>query len=122
MKTIVAFSGGKDSLAALLWIRNNFTKNFTTVFSDIGWENEITYQYINITMSQLKDVTIELTAFSKPIREQLKKQGISFAPEEIKERQKDAEAISRLYMSGMLPVGETDLLRRKLANRIISKL
>ena len=47
MKTIVTFSGGKDSLAALLWIRNNFTKNFTTVFCDTGWENPITYQYIN---------------------------------------------------------------------------
>ncbi|MCL2651551.1 MAG: phosphoadenosine phosphosulfate reductase family protein [Candidatus Azobacteroides sp.] len=47
MKTIVTFSGGKDSLAALLWIRNNFTKNFTTVFCDTGWENPITYLYIN---------------------------------------------------------------------------
>ncbi|MDR1897991.1 MAG: phosphoadenosine phosphosulfate reductase family protein [Prevotellaceae bacterium] len=46
MKTIVTFSGGKDSLAALLWIRNNFTKNFTTVFCDTGWENPITYWYI----------------------------------------------------------------------------
>ena len=47
MKTIVTFSGGKDSLAALLWIRNNFSKNFTTVFCDTGWENPITYRYIN---------------------------------------------------------------------------
>ena len=37
MRTIVTFSGGKDSLAALLWIRNNFTKNFTTAFC--GMEN-----------------------------------------------------------------------------------
>jgi 3'-phosphoadenosine 5'-phosphosulfate sulfotransferase (PAPS reductase)/FAD synthetase len=41
MKTIVTFSGGKDSLAALLWIRNNFTKNFTTVFCDTGWTIEV---------------------------------------------------------------------------------
>ena len=47
MKTIVTFSGGKDSLAALLWARNNFTRNFTTVFCDTGWEHPITYQYIN---------------------------------------------------------------------------
>jgi len=47
MKTIVTFSGGKDSLAALLWIRNNFTKNFTTVFCDTGLESPITYRYIN---------------------------------------------------------------------------
>jgi 3'-phosphoadenosine 5'-phosphosulfate sulfotransferase (PAPS reductase)/FAD synthetase len=53
MKTIVTFSGGKDSLAALLWIRNNFTKNFTTVFCDTGWENPITYRYINETAETL---------------------------------------------------------------------
>jgi len=47
MQTIATFSGGKDSLAALLWTRNNFTKNFTTVFCDTGWENPITYRYIN---------------------------------------------------------------------------
>ena len=47
MKTIVTFSGGKDSLAALLWIRNNFTNNFITVFCDTGWEHPLTYRYIN---------------------------------------------------------------------------
>ena len=47
MKVIVTFSGGKDSLAALLWTRNNFTKKFTTVFCDTGWENPVTYRYIH---------------------------------------------------------------------------
>jgi 3'-phosphoadenosine 5'-phosphosulfate sulfotransferase (PAPS reductase)/FAD synthetase len=53
MKTIVTFSGGKDSLAALLWIRNNFTKNLTTVFCDTGWENPITYRYIEQVKEKL---------------------------------------------------------------------
>jgi len=53
MKAIVTFSGGKDSLAALLWIRNNFSKNFTTVFCDTGWENPITYRYINQVAEKL---------------------------------------------------------------------
>ena len=53
MKTIATFSGGKDSLAALLWIRNNFTKNFTTVFCDTGWENPITYRYIDKVSEKL---------------------------------------------------------------------
>lgn len=43
MKIIVTFSGGKDSLAALLWVRNNMTTNFIAVFCDTGWESEITY-------------------------------------------------------------------------------
>ena len=54
MRTIVTFSGGKDSLAALLWVRNNFTKNFTTVFCDTGWESPITYDYINEIVDKLQ--------------------------------------------------------------------
>ena len=46
MKVIVTFSGGKDSLAALLWVKNNLTKDFITVFCDTGWEHPITYKYI----------------------------------------------------------------------------
>jgi len=38
MKVIVSFSGGKDSLAALLWTREHITNNFTTVFCDTGWD------------------------------------------------------------------------------------
>jgi 3'-phosphoadenosine 5'-phosphosulfate sulfotransferase (PAPS reductase)/FAD synthetase len=53
MKTIVTFSGGKDSLAALLWVRNNFTKNFTTVFCDTGWEHPLTYKYIDEVKEKL---------------------------------------------------------------------
>jgi 3'-phosphoadenosine 5'-phosphosulfate sulfotransferase (PAPS reductase)/FAD synthetase len=53
MKTVVTFSGGKDSLAALLWIRNNFTKNFTTVFCDTGWEHPMTYRYIDEVAEKL---------------------------------------------------------------------
>ncbi|MDR0754175.1 MAG: phosphoadenosine phosphosulfate reductase family protein [Prevotellaceae bacterium] len=54
MKIIVTFSGGKDSLAALLWVRNNLTKNFTTVFCDTGWEHPITYSYIDEIAKTLK--------------------------------------------------------------------
>ena len=47
MKVIVTFSGGKDSLAALLWTREHITNNFTTVFCDTGWEHPLTYEYIH---------------------------------------------------------------------------
>lgn len=47
MKVLVSFSGGKDSLAALLWTREHITRNFTTVFCDTGWEHPLTYEYIN---------------------------------------------------------------------------
>lgn len=47
MRVIVTFSGGKDSLAALLWTREHITKDFTTVFCDTGWEHPLTYEYIH---------------------------------------------------------------------------
>ena len=47
MKVIVTFSGGKDSLAALLWTREHITRNFTTVFCETGWEHPLTYEYIH---------------------------------------------------------------------------
>lgn len=53
MKVIVTFSGGKDSLAALLWVREHITKNFTTVFCDTGWEHPLTYEYIRDVAAKL---------------------------------------------------------------------
>lgn len=53
MKVIVTFSGGKDSLAALLWTREHITRNFTTVFCDGGWEHPLTYDYIHRTADKL---------------------------------------------------------------------
>lgn len=53
MKVIVTFSGGKDSLAALLWTREHITRNFTTVFCDTGWEHPLTYEYIHRTADKL---------------------------------------------------------------------
>ena len=53
MKTIVTFSGGKDSLATLLWVRNNITKDFITVFCDTGWEHPLTYEYIQEIKTKL---------------------------------------------------------------------
>lgn len=49
MKVIVSFSGGKDSLAALLWVREHITTNFTTVFCDTGWEHLSTVSPTNCT-------------------------------------------------------------------------
>lgn len=47
MKNIVAFSGGKDSLALLIWVINTKGKeNLEVVFCDTGWEAEETYKHI----------------------------------------------------------------------------
>lgn len=63
MKVIVTFSGGKDSLAALLWVREHITRNFTTVFCDTGWEHPKTYEYINQIADKLR---LDLVTLKSP--------------------------------------------------------
>ena len=47
MKVVVAFSGGKDSQASLIWAVKKFgTKNIIAVFCDTGCEHSLTYQHI----------------------------------------------------------------------------
>jgi 3'-phosphoadenosine 5'-phosphosulfate sulfotransferase (PAPS reductase)/FAD synthetase len=47
IKVLVAFSGGKDSLASLIWAVNKYgVDSCEAVFCDTGWEHELTYQHI----------------------------------------------------------------------------
>lgn len=57
------FTGGKDSLAALLWVREHITTNFTTVFCDTGWEHPLTYEYINRIADRLN---LDLVTLKSP--------------------------------------------------------
>jgi len=45
MKYIVTFSGGKDSLATIIWAKENLP-DFEVVFCDTGWEADKTYAHI----------------------------------------------------------------------------
>jgi len=47
MQIIVQFSGGKDSMAALLWTLEHITKNPLIVFCDTKFEAPETYTYID---------------------------------------------------------------------------
>ena len=53
MKIIVTCSGGKDSVASLIWMQKNGYKNFEVVFCDTAWESDITYQYIDNLQQKL---------------------------------------------------------------------
>lgn len=46
MKIIITCSGGKDSVAGLIWMINHGYKNFEIVFCDTNWESRITYSYL----------------------------------------------------------------------------
>ncbi len=54
MKVLVAYSGGKDSQASLIWALKNFNKDrVQAVFCDTGWEHPVTYAHIKDTTEQL---------------------------------------------------------------------
>lgn len=62
MKILVAYSGGKDSQACLLWtVKKYGTKNVEAVFCDTGWEHPVTYSHIKETTTALgvKLVTVK---------------------------------------------------------------
>jgi 3'-phosphoadenosine 5'-phosphosulfate sulfotransferase (PAPS reductase)/FAD synthetase len=55
MKVVVAYSGGKDSQACLIWAVNKYgIENIEAVFCDTGWENPITYKHIIKTTQDLR--------------------------------------------------------------------
>lgn len=55
MKVLVAYSGGKDSQACLLWaVKKYGAKSIEAVFCDTGWENPITYKHIKETTKELE--------------------------------------------------------------------
>jgi len=54
MKVLIAYSGGKDSQASLIWaVKNYGAKKIQAVFCDTGWENPVTYQHIKDTTAEL---------------------------------------------------------------------
>jgi 3'-phosphoadenosine 5'-phosphosulfate sulfotransferase (PAPS reductase)/FAD synthetase len=54
MKHIIQFSGGKDSLATLLFVKNKYgLDKAEVIFCDTGWESEKTYQHIKDIQEQI---------------------------------------------------------------------
>ncbi len=69
MKILVAYSGGKDSQAALIWTvkESGFKKeNIKAVFCDTGWEHPQTYKHIQNTTKQLgiELITLKSTKYN----------------------------------------------------------
>jgi 3'-phosphoadenosine 5'-phosphosulfate sulfotransferase (PAPS reductase)/FAD synthetase len=62
MKALVGFSGGKDSLASLIWAIDLYgLKNVEAVFCDTKWEHELTYRHIEEVTQKLGVKLITLT-------------------------------------------------------------
>lgn len=66
MKHVIAFSGGVDSTALVLWAKENLPE-FQAVFCDTGWEAVLTYGYIEeINQKLLGGMLITLTSKKYP--------------------------------------------------------
>lgn len=66
VKILVAFSGGKDSQAALIWAVNHYGRDrVEAVFCDTGWEHTLTYEHIKYVTNELdvKLVTLRNGSF-----------------------------------------------------------
>lgn len=66
MSNAVAFSGGKDSTALLLWAKANLP-DFVPIFCDTKWEHPLTYAYIakvNAEVCDGKLITISSEKFA----------------------------------------------------------
>jgi 3'-phosphoadenosine 5'-phosphosulfate sulfotransferase (PAPS reductase)/FAD synthetase len=62
MKVIVQFSGGKDSLASLIWAIEKYGVNkVEAVFCDTKWEHELTYKHIEEVTKNLGVKLVTLT-------------------------------------------------------------
>ncbi len=62
MKVIVQFSGGKDSLATLIWAITQYgVTNVEAVFCDTKWEHELTYNHIDEVTKKLGVKLVTLT-------------------------------------------------------------
>lgn len=78
MKVVVAFSGGKDSLASLLWAIDEFKlSNIEAVFCDTGWEHELTYKHIQevVNKTGVKLTTIKSSKYPKGFVQLAKEKG-----------------------------------------------
>lgn len=63
MKHILTFSGGKDSLATIIWAKRNLP-DFEVVFCDTKWEAPETYDHIK-DVEQWMGITIKVLVSSK---------------------------------------------------------
>ncbi|PMD95537.1 sulfate adenylate transferase [Siphonobacter sp. BAB-5405] len=63
MKILVAFSGGKDSQASLIWAVDKFgIKNVSAVFCDTGWEHQWTYNHVVSICKKMGVPLVELSS------------------------------------------------------------
>src|SRR5262245_8033771 len=75
---VAAFSGGKDSTALLLWLRDEGIP-YRAVFCDTGWEHPLTYAYIAEINRRLCDGQLVTLRAAQGMRELVTRKGVPSA-------------------------------------------
>jgi 3'-phosphoadenosine 5'-phosphosulfate sulfotransferase (PAPS reductase)/FAD synthetase len=60
-RVIASVSGGKDSAAMCLWLREQGIEH-DRVFMDTGWEHDLTYEYLRGPLTALLGPIVEIRA------------------------------------------------------------
>ncbi|MBG9467698.1 phosphoadenosine phosphosulfate reductase family protein [Bacillus thuringiensis] len=64
---VISISGGKDSTALWLLAKEQETENMKVIFSDVGHEHPVTYEYIEYLQKELGEITIIKPDFTERI-------------------------------------------------------
>lgn len=71
MRYIVTFSGGKDSLGTIVWAMNNLEfDDWDILFCDTDWEDELTYQHIDLIESMVGKKIIRVKHYPYPLTDE----------------------------------------------------
>lgn len=69
-----------------------------------------------------KEFNLSFGALSEPLKKQLAEQGLRMKSKYLQHFQKDADALSRLHIRGLIPDSEVRKIRQKLMKSITKKL
>ena len=73
---VVSVSGGKDSTAVVLWLRDCGVTDYTPVFMDTGWEHPSTIRYVHDDLSKLTPRPVLTLKPERPMADLIRHKGM----------------------------------------------
>ena len=70
-RTVVSFSGGKDSVATWLYLERELGLDVTCLFADTGWESPVTHDYIAHLVSEHRLQVVRVQGTMRQLRADL---------------------------------------------------
>lgn len=64
-------------------------------------------------------IFLHFAPLAPPLADQLAEQGVTLPTEDVEHFQHDADAVTRLYLRGLIPFSQAGKVRERLFNRIL---